>query len=130
MVTAIFDGRCVICQMTRRIITTLDWRRRVTFLDLHDAEAIRRRYPQLSDADLMGEIHVIDGDGRVFAGFRGTHRLLRSVPVGWPIWALLHLPGMMWLGNRLYRWIARHRYAVNRLLGVDLAPCEDGVCKV
>jgi len=29
---------------------------------------------------------------------------------------------VLWLGNRVYRWIAKNRYS--------LVPCHDGVCQV
>jgi predicted DCC family thiol-disulfide oxidoreductase YuxK len=128
-VTAVFDGRCVICQGTRSFVRALDWRGRVGFLDLHDRETVAQRYPSLDHDVAMGEIHVFDRAGRVYVGFAGTRRMLRELPLMFPVWLLLHLPGMMWLGARLYRWVARRRYAVNRLFGVDLAPCED-TCRV
>jgi predicted DCC family thiol-disulfide oxidoreductase YuxK len=136
-VTAIYDGNCVICNTTRRVVRALDWFRRVEFLDLHDTEALDDRYPWLARGPLMGEIHVVDAERRVFRGFYGTRRMLRAVPLGWPLWALLRLPILgTWLGPRVYAFIARHRYAINRLLGVDRATiereeaaCDDGACK-
>jgi predicted DCC family thiol-disulfide oxidoreductase YuxK len=133
MITALYDGHCVICQSTRRIVTALDWRRRVEFLDLHDTATVERRYPTMAHEQMMGEIHVIEPQGRIFAGFDGTRRMLRELPLGFPLWLVLHLPGMRAVGGRVYRWIARNRYTVNRWFGVELAPtddCLDGVCKL
>ena len=141
MVVAIFDGRCAICNTTRFLVRRLDWFKRITFLDLHDREEIERCFPWLNHAQAMGEIHVVDAKGAVFAGFRGTRRMLREIPAGWPLWALLHLPLIGdWLGPHLYGFIAKHRYAINRLLGIDLGTastldsCDgtdgDGVCKI
>ncbi|MDZ4770313.1 MAG: DUF393 domain-containing protein [Chloroflexota bacterium] len=128
-VTAVFDGRCVICQATRRVVSALDWRDRVTFLDLHDRADVTARFPALDHDVAMGEIHVYERGGREYVGFLGTRRMLKELPLTFPIWMLLQLPGMTWIGARLYRWIARRRYAINRLFGIDLAPCDD-VCKV
>lgn len=133
MVTALFDGRCVICQTTRAIMNALDWFGRVEFLDLHDKVVVESRYPHMNHDAMMGEIHVITADGDVFAGFDATRRMLREVPLGAPLWGLLQLPGMSWLGPQIYKFIARNRYAINRLLGVELDKqddCVDGVCKV
>lgn len=132
MVTALFDGNCVICQTTRILITALDWFRQVEFVDVHDTARIEADYPHMEKSALMGEIHVIDELGRVYVGFAGTRRLLRSVPLGIPLWALFHLPGFSHLGPHLYRFIARNRYAINRLFGVNLPEddCSDGVCRV
>lgn len=133
---AIFDGHCVICNTTRRLVIALDWFKRVQFIDLHDRSAMAAAAPNLDHEDAMGEIHVIADGDQLYAGFRGTRRMLKDLPLGWPVWALLHLPIIGdWLGPRLYRFIARHRYRINRLLGVDLdaqtadADCED-VCKI
>lgn len=136
--TAVFDGNCVICNTTRRIVNALDWFNRVTWLNLHDRAEIEARYPTLDYDRSMGEIHVIDDNGAIFAGFDGTRRMLRALPLGIPLWAILRLPLIGdWLGPRVYRFIARNRYSINRLLGVDLetlnnedADCVDGVCKM
>jgi predicted DCC family thiol-disulfide oxidoreductase YuxK len=133
MITALYDGYCVICQSTRRVVKALDWLNRVEFLDLHDASAVQTRFPNMDYAAMMGEIHVMTPNGGVFPGFKGTRRMLRELPLGVPLWLLLQLPGMNWLGPKIYGWIARHRYAVNRFFGVQLPEddgCVDGVCKI
>lgn len=130
MTTTIYDGQCVICQMSRRVISLLDWFGRVEWLDLHDRETVSRRYPWLDHAQAMGEIHVVDSETDVYAGYYGVRRLLREVPLGLPVWAVLSIPGMDRWGRRAYGWVARNRYAINRFVGVDLEPCEDGVCKI
>jgi predicted DCC family thiol-disulfide oxidoreductase YuxK len=132
MITALFDGHCVICQSTRRFIKALDWFGRVEFLDLHNKSNVEAHYPQLDHAAMMGEIHVM-ADDKIYAGFAATVRMLKEVPLAFPFWLILQLPGMNWLGPKIYRFIARNRYAINRLFGVDLAQeddCDNGVCKI
>lgn len=132
---AIFDGRCVICNTTRRLVQLLDWFKRVEFLDLHQRNEVSQRYPWLDQEAAMGQIHVVADADQVYEGFAGTRRMLRDLPLGLPLWALLHLPIIgNWLGPQLYKFIARNRYAINRLLGVKLEQeaddCVDGVCKI
>ncbi|NWF70197.1 MAG: DUF393 domain-containing protein [Chloroflexi bacterium] len=128
MTTAIFDGNCVICQQTRRVISALDWFKRVEFLDVQGWDTVHARYPQVDYEAAMGAIHVMTPDGQMVAGFAGIRRLLRELPLGFPLWLLLHLPGMTWLGNRVYGFIAKHRYTINRWVGAPV--CENGACKV
>ena len=130
MLTALYDGKCRICQSTRATVSALDWLHRIEFLDLHDSEAFRSRCPALDAAQLLGEIHVIDSQSQIYAGYYGTRRMLRELPLGWSIWLLLHLPGMDWLGIRVYRFIARHRYRINRLLGGDPPDCPEDACQI
>ncbi|HEX2907209.1 MAG TPA: DUF393 domain-containing protein [Phototrophicaceae bacterium] len=128
MTTALYDGYCVLCKQTRRTVKALDWLHRVEFLDIHQWSQIEARYPQLDFETAMGQIHVDVGDGRLVGGFEGMRRLLRELPLGFPLWLLLHLPGMNWLGPKLYRLVARNRYRINKFFGVDL--CADGTCKI
>ena len=130
MLTALYDGNCVICQSTRRTITALDWLHRIVFVDMHDIEAWQLHFPDLKTERLMGEIHVIDSDGGVFAGLYATRRMLKELPLGLPLWLLLQAPGMDRLGVRCYRFIARNRYRINALLGNELSDCEDDSCKI
>lgn len=128
MLTALYDGQCVVCRSTCEMMRALDWRKRIQFVDLHEGEAWREDCPELSFERLMREIHVIDGEGKVYAGFDGTQRMLREAPLGFPLWLLLQLPWMDALGARVYRFIARRRYRINALLGVELSDCDDGSC--
>jgi len=125
MLVTVYDGRCVICNTTRRLVTRLDWLKRVEFLDLHQREQVSARFPSFDFERGMGEVHVYEG-ARVYRGFYGTRRMMRAVPLLWPVYVLVRLPivgGV--IGVRLYQFIARNRYAINRLMGVDLTPEDD-----
>jgi predicted DCC family thiol-disulfide oxidoreductase YuxK len=130
MTTAIYDGHCILCRQTRRAVMALDWFKRVEFLDLNEWDEVQARYPGLDYETAMGQIHVIESNGQILGGYWGMRRLLRDLPLGIPLWAILHLPGMNWLGPKIYGYIARHRYAINRFFGVELDPCENGTCKI
>jgi predicted DCC family thiol-disulfide oxidoreductase YuxK len=133
MVTALFDGKCVLCQTTRHIIKAIDWFNRVEFLDLHHQSEVEMPFPDFDHTAMMGEIHVV-ADNEVYAGFDGVRRMLRETPLGFAAWLIFSLPGMGWLGPKVYRFIAEHRYGINRLLGVELREeddnCADGICKL
>lgn len=128
MTTVLYDGYCVLCRQTRRAVTALDWLGRVEFLDVHQWAEVEQRYPTLEFEQAMGQMHVTLPDGRLVGGFEAMRLLLRQLPLGYPLWLLLHLPGMTWLGTRVYRFVARHRYRINRWFGVDV--CEDDRCRV
>lgn len=128
MTVAIYDGNCVICNQSRRFYTALDWFRRIEWLDLHNWDAVSRRYPTLTYEACMGQMHLVTPEGTLLGGFPAARRTMRDLPLLFPVWALLHLPGMNWLGDKVYRFIARYRYRVNKFFGVDI--CDDGVCKL
>ncbi len=133
-VVALYDGHCVICNTSRRLIGAFDRVRRIEWLDLHQREEVAARYPDYNHAEMMGEIHVV-ADGRLYRGLEATRRLFRAVPIFWPLYGLLRLPIIgTWLGPKVYRFIARHRYTINRWAGAPVtepeSDCDDGVCKV
>lgn len=114
-ITALYDGQCSLCRACCRWLHGLDWRDRIAFTDLHTIEA---------QPALMGEIHVLVGAQRL-TGFDGVRRLLRELPLGMPVWLLLHVPGAAWLGRRAYRLVARNRYRIGGGAG-----CVAGACGV
>lgn len=120
MLIALFDGSCFICRAAGSIIQSLDWMNRIELLDLHEShggEILPSCFPKLDDDQLMGEIQVLDSDGRRYAGYDGIRRLLQEVPLGVPVWLLLRLPGLDWIGRRVYQFIARNRYPISRRFG-------------
>jgi predicted DCC family thiol-disulfide oxidoreductase YuxK len=44
------------------------------------------------------------------------------LPLLWAVAPLLYLPGVPWLGQKVYLWVARNRF--------NLVPCHDGGCAV
>ncbi len=130
MLTALYDGNCVVCQSTCATMRSLDWLRRIEFINLHEDTVWPDRFPKLARGRLMAEIHVIDDAGRIFAGFAGSRRMLKEVPLGLPLWLLLQMPGSEAIGRRVYRFIASRRYRINALLGNELPDCADGKCKM
>ena len=123
----LYDGLCILCTQSQRIVRSLDWLHRVERIDAQQGEVIASRFPELNDADLLGEIYVRRRDGTWEIGFFGMRYLATLLPLTWIVVPLLYLPGMNWLGPRVYRWIARRRYAINKALGQD---CPGGVCKL
>lgn len=128
MLTVVYDGNCVLCQQTRRIVRMLDWLKRVEFLNIHDWNIVSQRYPNLDFEQAMGQIHAMTEDGQMYGGFYGMRRILRELPLGFPLWLLLQMPGMSLLGKRVYGLVARNRYRINKMFGAPV--CEDGTCKV
>lgn len=128
MLTVLYDGYCVICQQTKRIVGVLDWFHRVEFLNIHDWDVVSQRYPTLDFEQAMGQVHAMSSTGAMYGGFFGMRRMLRELPLGFPLWLVLHIPGMSWIGQKVYGLIASNRYRINKAFGA--AVCENGACSV
>jgi predicted DCC family thiol-disulfide oxidoreductase YuxK len=135
MLTAIYDGQCVLCNRTKHIVQSLDWREHIEFRDLHQHTNLLELYPFISPQDAMGAFHVVDCHQRVYVGFAGIRRMLRSLPLAWPLYAIFCLPIVgNWLGPTIYEAVAKRRYIINRLLGIDhpthTGACDIGTCRL
>ena len=63
-------------------------------------------------------MHLLTPDGkRLYHGFGAFRWMAWRLPLCWPIAPLLYVPGVPWLGQRIYLWIARNRF--------HLVPCHE-----
>ena len=119
----LFDGQCAFCQRSVALLRRLDWLGRIECLDARSPENVPLLDPPLSPQRLMEEMHLVTRDRRrAHAGFRAFRWLAWRLPLTWPVAPFLYIPGVLPLGQRLYLWVARHRF--------QLIPCSHGGCRI
>lgn len=117
----IYDGHCRFCLAQMSLLRRFDLFGRLTFLSLHDP-ACDALLPGTSFEERMRAIVVLTPRGDRFAAAHALRYLSRRLPALWVLAPALHLPGSLPLWQRLYDFIARHRYRFGRL------DCEGGTC--
>jgi predicted DCC family thiol-disulfide oxidoreductase YuxK len=119
----LYDGDCPLCRKTTAILKRLDWFKRLAFHNCRDTAGIPANTAHLDASRMIQEMHVLTPDRKqALSGFRAVRWIAGRVPVLWPLYPLLFVPGMARLGQRLYLWVARNRFR--------LVPCRDGVCTI
>ena len=119
----LYDGACPLCRRSIAIVKKLDWFHKLALQDCRDQGHWPPSEQKLEMKRLLEEMHVVTPDRRrTFAGYAAFRWIAWRLPLSWPIAPLLYIPGMPWLGNRVYLWVAKRRY--------DLIPCHDGVCQL
>jgi len=119
----LYDGDCALCRQSVALLQRLDWFGRVNYQDARAVEHLPVTEPALELARLLEEMHLLTPDRTaVHKGFAALRWLSWRLPLLWPLAPFLIFPGIPALGQRIYRWIARHRF--------DLVPCQDGVCQL
>jgi predicted DCC family thiol-disulfide oxidoreductase YuxK len=119
--TVLYDGACNLCRASVARVRRMDPRGRIELLDLHDA-GVPARFPQVDIDEAMRLMQAVDPAGRVYSGADAWARIGLALP-GWKLIAwLLLVPGIHFVAQRVYGWVARNRYRWNREL------CEDGTC--
>ena len=82
------------------------------------------RFPGVTHAACMDAMHVVDTDGRVYAGPEAFVRVLvHRRPIGLAAY-VYYVPGLRWCFDLGYRVIAANRYRLAK------DKCEDGSCAV
>jgi predicted DCC family thiol-disulfide oxidoreductase YuxK len=121
--TVLYDGRCEFCRRSVRLLRKLDWRGRLHFADGRDPANLPPTSEPLDPRRLLEEMHVVTPDGRrVYHGFGAFRRIAWQLPPLWPLVPFLYVPGVPWLGQRVYLWVAKNRF--------HLIPCHDGQCQL
>lgn len=111
----IYDAECTFC---RRALVL--WRRiardRVDDVALHEAAA---RFPEIPVERFRAALHLRDPDGSWSRGAAAVFRALAFVP-GHGLWLRLYrrVPGFAAASEGGYRFIARHRRGLDRILAV------------
>jgi predicted DCC family thiol-disulfide oxidoreductase YuxK len=119
----IFDGDCPLCRKSVAVVRSLDWLHRLEFIDARAADQPLLHQEPIAGAPLLDEMHLLTPSGkRVYHGFGAFRWMAWRLPLCWLIVPLLYVPGVPWLGQRIYLWIARNRF--------HLLPCRHGACAI
>lgn len=119
----LYDGDCPFCRRSVAILKRLDWLGRLHFQSARDVENLPPSHVPLDQKRMLDEMHVLTPDRQhAYAGYSAFRWIAWRLPLGIPVAPLLYLPGVPWLGNRVYLWIAKNR--------MSLVPCTDGACPV
>ncbi len=102
-----YDGECPLCLQTAQWLRRLDWQRRLVWVSFR-APGVVTRFgldPARAEARLQ-----VQADGRTLEGIAAVEAIAARLPALWPLWPWLVLARWAGLGQRLYDWVARHRW--------------------
>ncbi len=105
----LFDGRCGFCKKSIFTLSMLDWLHRVEFANYHDPHNKKSYAPAVSMDALNKEMHVKLADGTYKKGFFAFRALTWHLPVLFILAPFLYIPGVSYIGTRIYMWVAEHR---------------------
>ncbi len=112
----IYDDECPFCRAAR------DWvmvrAKSGTIIPLPcQSDERQNLLPGIREADCLDAMHLVLPDGSIYAGDAAVEMLLPLLRPGWS-WLRLffRFPGIRLITPVLYRYIARHRYALAGLV--------------
>ena len=105
-----FDAECRFCVANRRRWGGIFERRGFVWLPLQTPGTAERL--GVTPETLMAEMWVLPVGAPPLNGVNAWLGLMRHVWWLRPVAVVLHLPGIKWLAQVVYRWIARNRYCL------------------
>ena len=118
-----YDGDCAFCCKSIDLLKKLDWLGKLDYVNVRDETQPILSEAPLAGAPLLDQMHVLpSAGGTLYGGYSAIRWLAWRLPLTWLAAPFLYLPGMTYLGQKFYLWIARNRFKI--------VPCEHGACKV
>jgi predicted DCC family thiol-disulfide oxidoreductase YuxK len=117
----LFDGACPRCRASMALVTAADPDRVLEPIDLTVVD-VETLHPALTKQACMNSMHVISKPGRVTAGFDAVRSIGTWLPLFWPLSLIAWIPGVAWVGRRVYNHLAMTRPRDT--------PCTDDFCGI
>ena len=121
--TILYDGKCGLCRASVARLRKIDRGGGIELLDLHDP-SVAAHFPQMNREEALRLMQAVDPAGKVYAGVDAWARAGLALPRWKFIAWLLLVPGVHFVADMVYAWVARNRYRWNPEL------CADGSCAV
>ena len=112
----LYDDHCPLCTFQMRILTWLDWCNTASLVPISSRRATAAA-PQLTRDDLLSAIHCVTTTGKIYRGARAIRFLGMRMPLVVPLALFLWIPGMIWVAEKVYQWVANNRLVLSRVFG-------------
>ncbi len=110
--TVIYDGQCNLCSNLVQVLEQLDRGDRFQYLSMQDEKGLAQFGVTSQDCE-MGMILIDNQLDRRWQGSDAAEEIGRLLPVGnLFVTAYRSLPGVKWIGDRVYEQVRDNRYAL------------------
>ena len=95
-----------ICIGTKDTFNKIDRKRKVKWVGINKFD--NKKYG-ISKKNLLKEIHLIS-EGRIYKGYYAFKEIARKNPFLFPFYAISLIPGIDFIGTKMYKFVSKHRY--------------------
>jgi predicted DCC family thiol-disulfide oxidoreductase YuxK len=118
-ITVLFDGQCRLCRRSVWWLTKLDVFKSLAYIDFHNTQERTTVAPNLTLEELDKAMHIALPNNSFKKGFYAFREITKTLPVLWVLWPILYVPGVPFIGEKVYAYIASKR-----------KECTDEYCKI
>ena len=105
----IYDGQCLFCIRSLKLFRAVDFMHVFYYYDAHDENRISMTFPELRDADFDNAMFAVTESWEVSRGFFAFRRMIWGSPLTWLLIPIFYFPGAVFVGTRVYAWVAKNR---------------------
>lgn len=130
----LYDASCRFCDLGSKAVLEYLPTGAIERADVNDS-LIQKRYG-ISREAAQREMYLVNRRGEVSHGIWAVGELLKLSRWAWPLAWLWHIPGFTYIGQKIYLWVADHRYLIMGRVnkdGVSMSEgdaCKDGACSI
>ncbi len=107
--TLFYDKECPLCIRTTIILKYFDVFNKLDFKSVQNDAASYSVLKDYSNQTLLNSMYSINRKNKIYSGFATYKQAFKLVPIFFPIWLVLNLPGFYYLANKLYKFVAKNR---------------------
>jgi predicted DCC family thiol-disulfide oxidoreductase YuxK len=104
-----YDAECPLCIRTKIVVNHFNNNQKIKFLTVQNASAENKYLAEISYNELLNDIHAVDIDGKVYSGVNTYIQILKRIYYLYPFAIILKLPGINFIANKTYKFIANNR---------------------
>ena len=104
----VYDNKCLFCINTKNYFDRLDSNNRLEWTGIDDFNY--KKY-KLKKQDLLKQMHLIYND-KVYKGYYAFKQISKRIPLLFLFYLISLIPGVDFIGNKVYNMIAKHRYKI------------------
>ncbi|WP_289037846.1 DCC1-like thiol-disulfide oxidoreductase family protein [uncultured Zobellia sp.] len=105
-----YDEECPLCNRTKIIINYLDFFNAIEFKGVQTFGFGNPLFKNIGKDDLLDNIYSTSNENKIYTGIDTYKVVFKRIPLLFPFWVLLSIPGIYHIGKWIYKKVADNRY--------------------
>ena len=101
-----YDNTCQFCTSAKLDMEKIDKKKKLKWVGIDNFNY--KKY-NLKKGDLLKEMHLIS-NGKAYKGYYAWKQIAKRIPLLFPLYIISLIPGIDFIGDKVYRIISKHRY--------------------
>jgi len=100
-----YDNTCLFCIEAKQDIDKIDKGKKLEWVGI---DKFKYKKYKLKKKDLMEEMYLIDNN-KIFKGYYAWKEISKKLPLLYPMYLISLIPGVDFIGDKIYKIVAKHR---------------------